>query len=78
VVADEHLNAGGFFHMQDHPSEGRMRVMRTPTDWSESPPGELAPAPRLGQHSAEVLREAGYSDVQIADLVRRGVTLLAE
>jgi crotonobetainyl-CoA:carnitine CoA-transferase CaiB-like acyl-CoA transferase len=78
VVADEHLNASGFFEMQDHPSEGRMRVMRTPSDWSESPPGALAPAPRLGQHSAEVLREAGYSDAQIADLARRGITLLAE
>jgi crotonobetainyl-CoA:carnitine CoA-transferase CaiB-like acyl-CoA transferase len=32
----------------------------------------------LGQHSAEVLREAGYSDAQIADLARRGITLVAE
>jgi len=78
VVADQHLNATGFFQMQDHPSEGRMRVMRTPSDWSESPPGALAPAPRLGQHSAEVLREAGYTDAQIADLARHGVTLFAE
>jgi crotonobetainyl-CoA:carnitine CoA-transferase CaiB-like acyl-CoA transferase len=78
VVADEHLNATGFFQMQEHPSEGRMRVMRTPSAWSESPPGALAPAPRLGQHSAEVLREAGYSDAQIADLARRGITLVAE
>jgi crotonobetainyl-CoA:carnitine CoA-transferase CaiB-like acyl-CoA transferase len=78
VVADEHLNATGFFRMEDHPSEGRMRVMRTPSDWSESPPGALAPAPRLGQHSAEVLREAGYSDAQIADLARRGITLVAD
>jgi crotonobetainyl-CoA:carnitine CoA-transferase CaiB-like acyl-CoA transferase len=55
-----------------------MRVMRTPSDWSESPPGELAPAPRLGQHSAEVLREAGYTDAQIAELARSGVTLVAD
>ena len=78
VVADEHLNASGFFEMQEHPSEGRMRVMRTPTHWSESAPGPLAPAPRLGQHSAEVLREAGYTEAQIADLARSGVTLIGE
>jgi crotonobetainyl-CoA:carnitine CoA-transferase CaiB-like acyl-CoA transferase len=31
----------------------------------------------LGEHSAEVLREAGYSAGEIAELARRGVTLLA-
>ena len=76
VVADPHLNASGFFSLEDNPVEGRLRVMRTPTDWSESAPGPLGPAPCLGQHSAEVLREAGYSEAQIADLATRGVTLL--
>jgi crotonobetainyl-CoA:carnitine CoA-transferase CaiB-like acyl-CoA transferase len=48
--------------------------MRTPTGWSESQPSAQAPAPRLGEHSAEVLREVGYSDAEIADLAKRGVT----
>jgi len=78
VVADPHLNASGFFMLEQDPSEGVMRVMRTPTAWSVSPPGPLAPTPRLGQHSAEVLREAGYTDAQIAELARRGVTMLEE
>jgi crotonobetainyl-CoA:carnitine CoA-transferase CaiB-like acyl-CoA transferase len=49
-------------------------------------PGELrrdarrhAPAaPRLGEHTAEVLREAGLSDAQIADLCERGAAMTAE
>ena len=77
VVADPHLNASGFFTLEDNPMEGAVRVMRTPTDWSESPPGRLSPAPQLGQHSAEVLREAGYTEAQITELAQRGVTLLA-
>jgi crotonobetainyl-CoA:carnitine CoA-transferase CaiB-like acyl-CoA transferase len=76
VMHDRHLNESGFFYMEDHPSEGRMRSMRTPTGWSDSQPGTPRPAPRLGEHSAEVLREAGYSDAEISELAKRGVTFL--
>jgi crotonobetainyl-CoA:carnitine CoA-transferase CaiB-like acyl-CoA transferase len=75
LVDDPHLAASGFFEEEDHPTEGRLRVMRTPTDWSQTQPGARLPPPRLGQHSAEVLREAGYSDAQIAELARSGATL---
>ena len=73
VVNDPHLNASGFFVREEHPSEGAVRAMRAPTDWSDSKPGPQRPAPRLGEHSAEVLREVGYDDEQIADLARKGV-----
>ncbi|MGH8629872.1 MAG: CoA transferase, partial [Burkholderiales bacterium] len=56
------------------PSEGVVRGMRTPTGWSGSSPGPQRPAPRLGEHSSEVLHEAGYSDAEIAELARLGVT----
>jgi crotonobetainyl-CoA:carnitine CoA-transferase CaiB-like acyl-CoA transferase len=74
VVHDPHLTQSGFFVTEDHPSEGALRAMRTPTSWSESQPGTPRPAPRLGEHSAEVLREVGYSDAEIAELVSKGVT----
>jgi crotonobetainyl-CoA:carnitine CoA-transferase CaiB-like acyl-CoA transferase len=54
-----------------------MRAMRTPSTWSVSQPDMPAPAGPLGAHSAEVLREAGYTDAEIERLAVRGVTKLA-
>jgi crotonobetainyl-CoA:carnitine CoA-transferase CaiB-like acyl-CoA transferase len=78
IIGDAHLAGSGFFAMTDHPSEGRLRMMAPPTTWSGTPTGPLRPAPRLGEHSAEVLREAGYSDEEIAALAAGGATRLAE
>lgn len=77
VVNDPHLAQSGFFVAEDHPSEGPVRAMRTPTDWSDSKPGPQRPAPRLGEHSAEVLREVGYNDEQIEAMAKKGVIKLA-
>ncbi|WP_322008972.1 CoA transferase [Paraburkholderia sp. J12] len=77
LLVDPHLRATGFISEEEHPTEGRMLSLGMPTTWSGTPPGKTAPAPRLGEHSAEVLREAGYSDADIEDLDRLGVTRIA-
>ena len=74
VIDDPHLAEAGFFRMMDHPTEGRLRVMATPSSWSATPPDELRPAPRLGEHSAEILKEAGYSANEIEGMIEAGVT----
>jgi crotonobetainyl-CoA:carnitine CoA-transferase CaiB-like acyl-CoA transferase len=74
LLDDPHHAANGFFRLSEHPSEGLIREMDIPTAWSKSQPQLRLPAPRLGQHSVEVLREAGYDDAAIAQLVAEGVT----
>ncbi|QBY55394.1 CaiB/BaiF CoA transferase family protein [Cupriavidus oxalaticus] len=76
LMDDPHLRAVGFLDTVEHPSEGRMRSMAVPSSWSATQPGIARHAPRLGQHSAEVLREAGYSNSQIEALCAQGVTRL--
>ena len=77
LVADAHLRATGFFSFADHPSEGRLRHMAYPSTWSDTQPAATRHVPRLGEHSAEVLREIGYSDDKIAALIESGVTAIA-
>lgn len=74
VFEDEHLTATGFFHIESHPSEGEIRQMAIPTRWSSWQPGPNRPAPRLGEHGAEILAEAGLTaaEIQAALTARRG------
>jgi crotonobetainyl-CoA:carnitine CoA-transferase CaiB-like acyl-CoA transferase len=72
IVADPHLAAIGYLRTVEHPSEGRIKTLAVPSEWSESPPEYRRHAPRLGEHTREVLREAGFSDQQIDKLLTTG------
>ena len=74
LLEDEHLNATGFFSTLEHPSEGTLRNMAVPSRWSESAPDQMRPAPRLGEHSREVLSDAGYSAEAIDAMIAARVT----
>lgn len=77
LLKDPHLAQTGFFIETDHPSEGRLREMTMASHWPDAGPMPHRPAPRLGEHSAEILREAGYDDAAIRQLAASGVTKLA-
>jgi len=72
IVTDPHLAAIGYFRHIEHPTEGRIKSMAVPSEWSESPPEYRRHAPRLGEHTREVLREAGYKDDAIERMIAAG------
>lgn len=74
LIDDAHLQAVKLFELAEHPSEGKIRQMRNPSRWSATPPGAMRHAPRLGEHSREVLREIGYCEALIAQMLRSRVT----
>jgi len=65
IVADPHLKAIGYLKTVEHPSEGKIKVLAVPSEWSESSPEYRRHTPRLGEHTSEVLREVGLSDAEI-------------
>jgi len=77
IVADPHLAAIGYFREVEHPSEGRIRSMAVPSEWSESTPEYRRHAPRLGEHTREVLREAGLAESAIEQLIAAGAAQAA-
>ena len=75
VQEDPHLQDAGFFLTKDHPTEGKIREMRLPNVWSCGTRKEWSPAPKLGQQSVEILREVGFDDAAIAQMVAAGATI---
>ncbi|MGC0386620.1 crotonobetainyl-CoA:carnitine CoA-transferase CaiB-like acyl-CoA transferase [Streptomyces sp. SAI-129] len=75
IEADEQLAARGFYPVLDHPRTGPVRHEGIVARLTATPGGLDRPAPLLGQHTDEVLRELlGLSDEQLATLTTEGVT----
>ncbi|MCR9213759.1 MAG: CoA transferase [Proteobacteria bacterium] len=74
LIDNEQLVSTGFWQTAEHPTEGTLRYPEPPVRFSESPSSVRRLQPRLGEHSAEVLTEVGYSETEISDLFDKGVS----
>jgi crotonobetainyl-CoA:carnitine CoA-transferase CaiB-like acyl-CoA transferase len=69
VFEDPHTHAREMMIEVDHPVEGRVPALGIPVKLSDTPGSVRRPAPLLGEHTAEVLREAGLAEEEIGALV---------
>ena len=74
LLSDPQLEATDFWKIVEHPSEGVLRMPDIPVTYSRTP-GEIRRLPpRLGEHSVEVLREAGFTSGEIEAMWASGAT----
>jgi crotonobetainyl-CoA:carnitine CoA-transferase CaiB-like acyl-CoA transferase len=72
LAADPHARAIGLLVEDRHPTGGRIRQPRHPTQFGTTPARVGGPAPLLGQHTDRVLTEIGLGD-QVQVLRAAGV-----
>jgi crotonobetainyl-CoA:carnitine CoA-transferase CaiB-like acyl-CoA transferase len=68
VFADPHVKARGMIAEVAHPEFGVVRQVGVAPKFSDTPGAVRTTAPKRGQHTEDVLREAGYTDEEIAAL----------
>ncbi|HZR80701.1 MAG TPA: CoA transferase [Candidatus Binatia bacterium] len=73
LLASDHLKARGFFATVESPAGGDVTMPGAPYRHSSTPWRIRRRAPRLGEHTADVLGELGYSSGEIARLREAGV-----
>jgi formyl-CoA transferase len=73
---DPHLKATGFFTEREHPTEGRIRTVASPFEYSATPAEFRLHAPHLGENGPEVLSEAGFTKAEIALLRETGAMVV--
>ncbi len=61
LLADPHLQAVGFWHSMQHPTEGQLTLPGIPVHYSATPGSIRRPPPTYGQHTTEVLAELGIT-----------------
>ena len=74
VCESEHLRARGMFVRLAHPKAGAVTAMGVPIRLWDTPGAAQAPAPLLGQHTDQILRDVvGMSEDEIGALREKGV-----
>ena len=75
---DPHLEAVEFWKSFDHPTEGQLKMPGFPSKFSKTPASIRKHAPKLGEHSKEILAEAGIDEETINKMLDSKATLISD
>jgi len=78
LFTDPHLEAVGFWQDFDHPTEGKLKMPGFPAKFSKTPATIRKHAPNFGEHSLEILAEAGIDEETIKQMIDSKATLVSD
>ena len=78
LFTDPHLEAVGFWQDFDHPTEGKLKMPGFPAKFSKTPATIRKHAPNFGEHSLEILAEAGIDKETIKQMIDSKATLVSD
>src|SRR5262245_4075754 len=73
--ADQQVTAMEMNPVVEHPLIGRLRLIGLSVNFEKTPGNIQRAAPTLGEHTEEILREMGYDDERIFNLLRDKVVI---
>ncbi|MHA1143496.1 MAG: CaiB/BaiF CoA transferase family protein [Candidatus Helarchaeota archaeon] len=73
VLSNEHVLSREVFFEHEHPRVGKIRQVRLPIKFSRSETGIHHHSPAFGEHSEEILRELGYTQVEFDEFRKKGI-----
>jgi crotonobetainyl-CoA:carnitine CoA-transferase CaiB-like acyl-CoA transferase len=74
VVTDADVVANGY--LMAHPAQDKLRLASAPAQFDDAQPAIPRPAPRLGEHGAEILAELGYDAGEISTITTDGTVVV--
>ncbi|MGG0451787.1 CaiB/BaiF CoA-transferase family protein [Priestia megaterium] len=78
VVNDPQVKWNDMIININHPDAGEVRLINHPVRYNGKAPEQRLHQPAIGEHSKEILKQNGYSDEQIAELIEKGITVSNE
>ncbi len=73
VVDDPHADAIGLFPELSHPQLGAYRTVNAPMRFKTAEVRPRGPAPKVGEHTRQILHEAGLSQPELQALFDKGI-----
>jgi len=77
LLRDPHMVDVGMIRTVEHPTQGRVKDIKVPVSMSGFQPSLRIPAPRIGEHTTEILRELGLDEGAIARMIQDGAAVQA-